>query len=248
MYNIIKKMKIIYKNKFYHRINMTCIKSVSSVNDYIENKITANIPIYKKKNMGYQNLDDLDDLNGEITNFEDEINVIKNNSYSKYSNNQPKNYGNLWTGDERKIILKYLKKNDYSKINNCSSLYDESIIKKIAKKTERSESGIKEEIKKMIFNDYIWNFDTYSKLSQKYNIPEHNIKILIKIYLEKYGEKILYPIEIENKILKFQVENIKLKLELRELVKVRDMGLGLGLGEISGIEKSDGKHVGIDKS
>lgn len=218
-------MKIIYKNKFYYKINMTCIKSTSSVNDYIENKIVENIPIYKKKNMEHVNVEQKNflNLNDEISNFEDEINIIKNNSYSKnsYSNNlnsQPKNYGNFWTGDERKIIMKYLKKNDYSKIN-CSSLYDESIIKKIAKKTERSESGIKEEIKKMIFKDYIWDFDTYSKLSQKYNIPEHNIKILIKIYLEKYGEKILYPIEIENKILKFQVENIKLKLELKELVK-----------------------------
>ena len=70
----------------------------------------------------------------------------------------------------------------------------------------------------MIFNDYISEFYSLSKLSTKYNIPEYNIKILIKIYLEKYGKKILYPIEIENKILKCQVENIKLKQELKQLM------------------------------
>lgn len=198
---------------------MSYKKSVSSVNNYIENKIIKNEPIFNKKNNNQKDLDNLDNSDDEIEleKFEDEINIIKNSLSSNY-NNQPKNYGNYWTDDERKIIIKNLKKNDYSKINN-SSLYDENIIQKIAKKTERSEVGVKEEIKKMMFKDYIWEFDSYLKLSQKYNIPEHNIKILIKLYLEKYGEKILYPIEIENKILKFQVENIKLKYELRELIK-----------------------------
>lgn len=198
---------------------MSYKKSVSSVNNYIENKIIKNEPIFNKKNNNQKDLDNLDNSDDEIEleKFEDKINIIKNSSSSNYYDNQPKNYGNFWVDDERKVILKYLKKNDYSKINN-SSLYDENIIRKIAKKTERSEVGVKEEIKKMIFKDYIWEFDSYLKLSQKYNIPEHSIKILIKLYLEKYGEKILYPIEIENKILKFQVENIKLKQELKQLM------------------------------
>jgi NADPH-dependent 7-cyano-7-deazaguanine reductase QueF-like protein len=186
-------------------------KSISSVNNYIENKIIKNIPVFNKK---YPDISG-DEL--ELEKLEDEINII-NNSSKYYSENQPKNYGNLWTDDERNIIIKCLKKNDFSGVNK-SNLYDESVIQKIAKKTERSIVGIKEEIKKMIFKDYIWEFYTYSKLSVKYNIPEQNIKILIKLYLEKYGDKILSPLEIENKILKYQVENIKLKYELKELLK-----------------------------
>lgn len=115
---------------------------------------------------------------------------------------------------KRKVIIKYLQKNNF--INN-PNLYDEQIIQKIAKKIERSEYGIKEEIKKMIYNDYIAEFYSLSKLSNKYNMPEYNIKILLKSFLEKYGKKILYSIEIENKILKYQLENIKLKKELKEL-------------------------------
>lgn len=197
---------------------MSYNKSVSSINDYIENKIIKNVYAFNKKN-NTQIDRNISSDESELDKLEDDINIIKNTSNNQYTNqytNQPKNYGNLWTEDDRKIILRYLKKNNYS--NNNLNLYDESVIQKIAKKTERSEIGIKEEIKKMIFKDYIWNFETYTKLAQKYNIPEHNIKILIKLYLEKYGEKILYPLEIENKILKYQVENIKLKYELRELV------------------------------
>jgi hypothetical protein len=126
----------------------------------------------------------------------------------------PKNYGHIWTDDERKIILRYLKKNNSSTDFN---LYDDLTIQKIAKKIERSEYGVKEEIKKMIFNDYISEYNSLTQLSKKYNTPEYNIKILIRIYLEKYGKKTLYPMEIENKILKCQIENIKLRKELREL-------------------------------
>lgn len=191
---------------------MAYVNPPGSINDHIKKKIIKkDEPTHIKKYNSYNSSDEI-----ELDKLEDEINIIKNNS--KYHNDsQPKNYGNLWTDDERKTIIKYLKKNDYSNSNN-SNLYDELIIQKISKKIDRSENGVKEEIKKMIFKDYVWESDSYAKLSTKYNIPEHNIKILIKLYLEKYGEKILHPLEIENKILKYQVENIKLKLELRELV------------------------------
>jgi len=183
----------------------------SSVNNFIENKIKhTNNPSIKYDNF---DIDELENLHNEI-----ELDKLEKELYTKShdSLNHPKNYGNLWTEDERKIILNYLKKNNFS---NNSSLYDESIIKKIANKTERSEYGVKEEIKKMMFNDYINNFNSYDELYKKYNIPENNIKSLVKIYLEKYGKKILYPIELENKILKYQVENIKLRKELKELNK-----------------------------
>jgi len=199
---------------------MSYNKSVSSVNNYIENKIKSTKII--KNNTDNINSNNDDELNKlDILSEEIEIEKLENELNTKICEfkNHPKNYGNLWTDEERKVILKYLKKNSFSTEMGTINLYDESVIQKIAKKTERSEYGVKEEIKKMIFNDYIWEFDSYTKLSTKYNIPENNIKILIKLYLEKYGNKILYPIEIENKILKYQVENIKLKAELRELIK-----------------------------
>lgn len=189
-------------------------KITSSVNNFIENKINNNI--IKQTNDDINNFDnvnsnDINDLHDEI-----EIEKLENELYIKShsSKNYPKNYGNLWTNDERKIILNYLKKN--TNFNN-TSLYDDEIILKIAKKTERSKVGVKEEIKKMIFNDYIEELYSLTQLSTKYNIPEPNIKILIKLYLEKYGKKCLYPIEIENLILKCRIENIKLKNELKEL-------------------------------
>jgi len=180
--------------------NNNIIKS-SSVNDLIGNKIIKQIynDNIDNNNIDNDNIDndnnDLDILNEEIEleKLDKELN-IKSHMFKNY----PKNYGNLWTENERKIILKYLKKNIFS---NNSNLYDELQIQKIAKKTERSEVGVKEEIKKMIFNDYIGEFYSLTQLSTKYNIPKHNIKIMIKIYLEKYGKKILYPLEIENKIL-----------------------------------------------
>lgn len=184
-------------------------KLTSTVNNFIQNKIKNNKII--KENTDDKYYDDINTLHDEI-----EIEKLENELYTKsHSINYPKNYGNLWNDEERKIILNYLKKN--SNFNN-SSLYDDEIILKIAKKTERSEVGVKEEIKKMIFNDYIEKFYSLTQLSEKYNIPESNIKILIKIYLEKYGKKCLYPIEIENKILKSKIENIILKKELKELL------------------------------
>jgi hypothetical protein len=189
----------------------------SSINNFIENKIKHNKIIKNTNSIDneYEN-NELDILHDEI-----ELEKLEDELYTKSHTikNYPKNYGNLWNDDERKIILSNLKKNNY--INN-PNLYDELVIEKIAKKTERSEYGVKEEIKKMIFNDYIYNLYSYCELANKYHIPEHNIKLLIRIYIEKYAKKILYPIEIENKILKYQIENIKLKKELKELLNKSD--------------------------
>ena len=114
---------------------------------------------------------------------------------------------------ERKIILKKMKKNNYL---SGVSLFDDNVIKEISIKIERSEQGVKEEIKKMLFNEYIFGF-SYEKLSVEYNIPIQNIKLLIKLYIEKNGKKIIGSIENENKLLKLQIENIKLRKELEQL-------------------------------
>jgi hypothetical protein len=198
-----------------NKIVLLSEKSVKSVNNFIENKIKKTIYTDKyDENQNENEINELDVLHDEI-----ELEKLEKELYIKSHENKnyPKNYGNLWTDNERKIIINCFKKNN--NLNN-SNLYDELVIEKIAKKTERSEHGVKEEIKKMIFNDYINNSNSYNELSNKYNISESNIKILIKIYLEKYGKKILYPIEVENKILKFKVENMKLRKELKELTEL----------------------------
>lgn len=201
-------------------MSYTIGKSTNSINNLIEKKIKSN------KINNTNDIDDTNDMNDmdDMDDMDDvELEKLEKELVSKLydKSTQPKNYGNIWSDDDREIILNYLKKNDYSKLTDGSKLYDDKVIQKIAKKTERSEYGVKEEIKKMIFNDYLGDYlgdyDILPKLSMKYNIPEHYVKILIRIYLEKYGKKILYPLEIENKILKFKVENIKLKAELKQL-------------------------------
>ena len=56
------------------------------------------------------------------------------------------------------------------------------------------------------------------KISEKFNIPETNIKLLIKLFIKKNGKKYLNSIEYENTLLKLKIENIKLKKELEELI------------------------------
>lgn len=165
----------------------------SSINNFIENKITNN---------------DIDE-DIELEELEKEL-----EQKIKYKN-MAKNYGNLWNDIDRNIIIDYLSKN-VNQDNNC--LLDEKTILTIADKLERSEHGIKEEIKRMIFNEYIKG-NNYKKLSKKFNIKESNIKILLKKYIEINGKKILCSIDIENKILQAYIDNIKLKKELEKISK-----------------------------
>jgi hypothetical protein len=178
-------------------LNSVKNNKTSSINNFINDKIKNNSKIIKDDEF------DIDKLEKE---FE-----LK----SKSNNNFPKNYGSMWTNEERKIILDKMKKNKFS---NDSNLFDVDAIKEISNCLERTEQGVKEEIKKMIYNDYIIGID-HKDLSLKYNVCIQNIKLLIKSYIEKNGKKIINAIGDENTILKLQIENIKLKKELRELNK-----------------------------
>lgn len=192
--------------------------------DYIkynnnEKKSGSNISInnlikLKKNDIKYKNKENENETGIEIEmeNLEKEFTELSVNKTTR-----PKNYGNLWNDNERNIIINYMKKNNYCHENNLN-LFDEKIIQKISKKIERSDYAVKEEIKKMIAIDYIKEFD-YAVVCEKYNIPESYIKLIIKSYLEKNEKKIILPMEIENKILKIKIENIKLKKELKKLIK-----------------------------
>lgn len=196
-----------------------------SINKIIENKILNEDNncenYYKKKNVHIEN-DELENIENieEIEDSSDiiELEKLENELVLKSKTNSilyPKNYGMLWTDAERMKIIKYLNKNKFEK---KYGLFDELNIIDIAKKLERTEYGVKEEIKKIIYNEYI-NGMNYQKISQKLNIPESNIKLILKIYIEKNGKKLINILEYENRLLNLQVENIKLRKELEELIK-----------------------------
>ena len=221
------------------KINEINKKSEKKINKIIEKKIN-----YINNNDLYDNdLDgNLDEDSYSITNKSNKTNKSNNNDIYEYdsTNNKnddyndnelakldkelslksklnsslyPKNYGNMWNDEERKKIIKLLKKNEF---NKNYGLFDESTIFDIAKKLERTEYAVKEEIKKMIYNDYIEGL-SYEKISSYFNMPITNIKLILRIYIEKNSQKIINQIDIENKLMRLKIENIKLRSELSEL-------------------------------
>ena len=174
------------------------------------------IKIFNKKNIVLIQDDFINDIESYNTDDENELDLLEKELIIKSKANSisyPKNYGNLWSEEERKKILKYLNKHE----TNTNGFFNDNAIINIAKKIERTEYGIKEEIKKMIYNEFILGNNT-EYISDKFNIQEQNIKLIIKLYLEKNGKKIINTMEIENKIISLQIENIKLKNELKKLL------------------------------
>jgi hypothetical protein len=196
------------ESKVFHSNKYIKDNYIFNINNEIINDEIINDEIINDENINDENIDDeiiqLEKLEKEF--------VIKSGNNSLL---YPKNHGNIWNDKDRNKIIKYLLKNKFDK---NYGIFDESNIFDIAKKLERTEYGIKEEIKKMIYNEYIKGL-SYEKISENFNIPINNIKLIIKIYIEKNGKKIINQIEYENKILRLKVENIKLKKELYELNK-----------------------------
>ncbi len=191
-------------NNIYNKKNSKKNKINVPINTIIEKKIQL-------LNNNDINNDTNSDDDIELEKLEKEL-IFKSKS-NYHGQIQPKNYGNMWTDDERNKIIKYLKKNIF-----CvdTGIFDEKNIIEIAKKLERSEFGVKEEIKKMIFCDFIGGL-SHKNISLKFNIPVQNVKLLLKQHMDKNGKKIINSMECENKLLKLQIENIKLKLELEQM-------------------------------
>ncbi len=82
----------------------------------------------------------IDNENIELEKLEKEFTIKSGYNSSLH----PKNHGNIWSDEERNKIIKYLLKN---KFNKNYGMFDESNIFDIAKKIERSEYAVKEEIK-----------------------------------------------------------------------------------------------------
>ena len=70
-------------------------------------------------------------------------------------NNLPSNYGNKWSDEEQKTLIKLLKEGNE--------------IDKIALQLNRTIGGIKGEIRKIVFNKYIQGEDA-EKISKELNI------------------------------------------------------------------------------
>lgn len=124
-----------------------------------------------------------------------------------FSNNQsdkPKKYGAKWTDDEREILL-----NSISKENDI----DENITA-ISIKLERSEGGIRGEIRKMIITRYLMGDDSET-ISDDMSIKDQYVRIIIKNYLDKNAEADIIILKRENELLKLRLENAKLQNELK---------------------------------
>ena len=136
----------------------------------------------------------------------------------------PKNYGNKWTEQEIDKLIRMLKKSSTlnmtkNNIFDCSPTNNSDgnqIIKKIAKKLDRTEGGVKGEITKIIYDRYM-NGQTAEQISDSLNITFRNVKSLIKIQLDKESENEIISLEKENKLLKLKIENKRLRQELELL-------------------------------
>ena len=137
------------------------------------------------------------ELNSDLELHETDI-FIKDDSKKKL----PSNYGNKWTDDDRNKLLNYLKEGKE--------------IDFIANSLNRSEGGIRGEIKKIIFTKYLEGDDA-TKISKEMNIIYKNVKSIIKIHLERDCENEIAILEKENKLLELKIKNLKLRNELKEL-------------------------------
>ena len=123
------------------------------------------------------------------------------------NNAKPKNFGSKWTDKEREILL-----NTISKENDI----DENIIA-ISIKLERSEGGVRGEIRKMIIFRYLMG-DDVETIGDDMNLTVVYIKMIIKNYLDKDAETDIVILKRENELLKLRLENSKLQNELKNEV------------------------------
>jgi hypothetical protein len=123
------------------------------------------------------------------------------------SNNitKPKNFGSKWTDSEREILLNTIS------IDNDA---DENITT-ISIKLERSEGGIRGEIRKMIIFRYLMGDDAET-ISEDMNLTITYIKMIIKNYLDKDAEADIVILKRENELLKLRLENAKLHNDLKK--------------------------------
>jgi hypothetical protein len=176
-----------------------------NLEDNLEGDLYANLKILKNKIKIYKNNDLDSDSEESIDKLEKELD--NKNVY-------PKNYGSKWSESDKKKLIKYLS-NSQNKIFYDS---DDIMINKLASKLKRSVGGVKAEIRRIIFEMYMDGSDPET-ISSELNIIYRDIKQIIKLHLEKESMNEINVLEKENLLLKLRIENIKLRNELKELIK-----------------------------
>jgi hypothetical protein len=135
---------------------------------------------------------------------------------NKYKKNYPKNYGSKWSEKDKNKLLEQL-------INCKYIIYfdsDDVMINKLAIKLKRSIGGIKAEIRRVVFEQYMEGIDAEA-ISKKFNIIFRDVKQIIRLHLEKESENEINLLEKENKLLKLRIENAKLRDELKNIQKIK---------------------------
>ena len=125
-------------------------------------------------------------------------------SISHNDENKPKKFGTRWSDYDREILL-----NSISKDNDI----DENIIA-ISIRLDRSEGGVRGEIRKMIISRYLIGDDN-DTISDDMCLSILYIKTIIKNYLDKDAESDIIILKRENELLKLRLENAKLYNDLK---------------------------------
>ena len=81
-------------------------------------------------------------------------------------------------------------------------------------KLERSEGGVRGEIRKMIISRYLIGDDN-EMISDDMNLSILYVKMIIKNYLDKDAESDIIILKRENELLKLRLENAKLQNDLK---------------------------------
>ena len=140
--------------------------------------------------------------------YKDAINEsISNTSDIELKKKLHSNFGNKWSEEERIELVNLIRESG-----------KELDIEEIAKKLGRSQGGIKAEIKKMIVEKYLQGDDT-NKISKELNLEFRYVKNILKYYFEKESENDAKALESENKLIKLKIDNIKLRKELKDIMK-----------------------------
>lgn len=202
----------------------TDTSTVTGISTVTSTSTGTNTPVQKPKNsiltQAYliSNTNELteNESSNEPTNYE-EIDTNEELALLQY----PKNHGTIWSDEDIEFIMSTLQTQSYDPCVMSSSqgeTNNTTIINNIATHTNRTPYAVREQIKKLIFKDFT-NGMSNKAIGDKFNISEQGIKLMIKKYIGANGNKFIQTMEYENRILKLQVENLKLKKELTELSK-----------------------------
>ncbi len=187
-------------------------KNISNLEDKVDNfldkinsKNKSKIVVEKYNNSDFGNYDSEEENEEDLLEKEFEA--------TSSSESLPKNYGFKWSDEEIKIVFDTLLKGESKDLSES-----DSTTKKLAKKLNRSNGGVYVLIKKTVFERYIGGEEP-NQIASELNLTYKSVKQMIKSFIVKDSDDMIGLLEKENKLLQLKIQNIKLKKELKELVK-----------------------------